>query len=129
MATARNIADVLGNPPLDQSAQVRMVQAHDKARAVPKYVRAAVNALDRYARPPAAAPSATSAATWEPQFDCMTPGQEELVMEFCLEIAGRRGEPGRAPDPVRLLEMAQALYEVERAGSQQVEGESAGGTG
>jgi hypothetical protein len=51
--------------------------------------------------------------TWEPQFDCMAPGQEELAMEFCLEIAGPRGKPGRSPDPVRLLEMAEALYKAE----------------
>lgn len=51
---------------------------------------------------------------WEPQFDVMSPGQEALVMQFCLEIAGPRGQPGRPPDPVRLLEMAQALYEAER---------------
>ena len=31
-----------------------MVQAHDAARSVPKYVRDAVKALDRYARPPGA---------------------------------------------------------------------------
>ncbi|MDH2234488.1 hypothetical protein N5K37_31715 [Delftia tsuruhatensis] len=51
--------------------------------------------------------------TWEPGFDCMVPGQEELVMQFCLEIAGPRGQPGRNPDPVRLLEMAEALYKAE----------------
>ena len=51
--------------------------------------------------------------TWEPQFDCMAPGQEELAIQFCAEIAGPRGKPGRNPDPVRLLEMAQALYKAE----------------
>lgn len=51
--------------------------------------------------------------TWEPGFDCMVPGQEELVMQFCLEIAGPLGKPGRNPDPVRLLEMAQELYKAE----------------
>lgn len=51
--------------------------------------------------------------TWEPQFDCMTPGQEELAVQFCAEIAGPRGQPGRNPDPVRLLEMAEALYKAE----------------
>ena len=40
--------------------------------------------------------------------------QEELVMQFCHEIAGPRGEKGSPPDPVRLLEMAGALYEAER---------------
>lgn len=51
---------------------------------------------------------------WEPQFDVMSPTQEELVQQFCAEIAGQKGKPGRPPDPVRLLEMAQALYEAER---------------
>lgn len=51
---------------------------------------------------------------WRPEFDAMSPRQEELAIQFCTEIAGRRGEPGRIPDPVRLLEMAQALYTAER---------------
>ncbi|SFE19657.1 hypothetical protein [Paracidovorax konjaci] len=51
---------------------------------------------------------------WQPQFNVMSPKQETLALQFCLEIAGRRGEPGALPDPVRLLEMAQALYEAER---------------
>ncbi|GEM_PF-2691173 len=51
---------------------------------------------------------------WEPSFDCMLPGQEQLVQAFCAEIAGPRGRPGRLPDPVRLLEMAEQLYQAER---------------
>lgn len=51
---------------------------------------------------------------WRPAFDVMSPRQEALAIQFCQEIAGRRGEPGSLPDPVRLLEMAQALYEAER---------------
>lgn len=51
---------------------------------------------------------------WEPQFDCMTPKQEELALQFCQEIAGPRGKRGSPPDPVRLLEMAEALYKAER---------------
>lgn len=51
---------------------------------------------------------------WRPEFDAMSTRQEELAIQFCQEIAGLRGEPGRLPDPVRLLEMAQALYEAER---------------
>ena len=51
---------------------------------------------------------------WRPAFDVMSQRQEALVIQFCQEIAGRRGEPGSLPDPVRLLEMAQALYEAER---------------
>ncbi|WP_404299825.1 hypothetical protein [Alicycliphilus denitrificans] len=51
---------------------------------------------------------------WHPEFDAMSPQQEELVVQFCQEIAGARGKPGSPPDPVRLLEMAEALYEAER---------------
>ncbi|MBB6578984.1 hypothetical protein HNP33_003089 [Comamonas odontotermitis] len=51
---------------------------------------------------------------WEPEFLAMTPGQEELAMKFCMEIAGPKGKPGRLPDPVRLLEMAEELYQAER---------------
>lgn len=68
---------------------------------------------------------------WRPEFDAMTPRQEELALQFCQEIAGRRGEAGSAPDPVRLLEMAQELYEAERNDNlqvKQVENKRAGGT-
>lgn len=51
---------------------------------------------------------------WEPAFDVMSWDQEKLAIKFCEEIAGKRGEKGSSPDPVRLLEMAQALYEAER---------------
>lgn len=51
---------------------------------------------------------------WRPKFDALCPQQEELAIQFCREIAGRRDETGRLPDPVRLLEMAQALYMAER---------------
>jgi hypothetical protein len=54
------------------------------------------------------------AQTWEPEFDAMCDQQETLVIEFCDEIAGRKGKQGRCPDAVRLLEMAQALYRAER---------------
>lgn len=43
-----------------------------------------------------------------PQFDAMAPEQERLAVEFCHEIAQHRGLT-----PVRLLEMAQALYGAE----------------
>lgn len=56
---------------------------------------------------------------WAPQFDAMAPGQEELAIQFCAEIAGPRGKPGRSPDPVRLLEMAEALYQAEFRDHQQ----------
>lgn len=52
--------------------------------------------------------------TWEPQFNVMSPTQEALVQQYCAEIAGPKGKPGRPPDPVRLLEMAQELYLAER---------------
>ena len=52
-------------------------------------------------------------AQWRPRFDVMEPEQERLAIQFCEEIAGRRGEKGRVPDPVRLLEMAEALYKAE----------------
>ena len=48
-----------------------------------------------------------------PQFDVMVPKQEELAIKFCAEIAGPLGKPGSPPDPVRLLEMAEALYKAE----------------
>lgn len=47
------------------------------------------------------------------EFDAMSPEQERLVIEFCCQIAGRRGEPPCPPDPVRLLEMAEALWRAE----------------
>lgn len=52
VATTRTIADKLGNPELDHDAQVRMVQAFDRSREVPAYLRTAVKALDQYARAP-----------------------------------------------------------------------------
>src|SRR4051794_29739219 len=52
---------------------------------------------------------------WQPSFDAHSLEQERLVREFCFEIAGALDKPGSPPDPVRLLEMAQALYEAERA--------------
>lgn len=55
-----------------------------------------------------------AAPAWKPEFDAMSPRQEQLVVQFCAEIAGPKGRAGSAPDPVRLLEMAQALYEAER---------------
>jgi hypothetical protein len=52
-----------------------------------------------------------------PKFDAMSVEQERLAIEFCMVIAGRKGEKASPPDPVRLLEMAEALYlaEVSRA--------------
>lgn len=56
---------------------------------------------------------------WQPQFDAMG-AQEQLAVEFCERIAGPKGERGSPPDPVRLLEMAQALYKAEAAESLEV---------
>lgn len=53
--------------------------------------------------------------SWEPKFDGMELEQERLAMAFCQEIAGPKGKRGSPPDPVRLLEMARALYQAERA--------------
>ena len=49
----------------------------------------------------------------EPQFDAISAEQERLAVQFCAEIAGRRGGKPSLPDPVRLLEMAEALYRAE----------------
>ncbi|CAM5570152.1 hypothetical protein [Eoetvoesiella caeni] len=46
--TMKSIADKLGHPEIDDDAKRRLVEAHDKARQVPIYVRNAVKALDRY---------------------------------------------------------------------------------
>jgi len=50
----------------------------------------------------------------EPTFEALVPEQEDLAVKFCEEIAGKKGEKPSLPDPVRLLEMAQALYAAER---------------
>lgn len=49
----------------------------------------------------------------EPQFDAISVEQERLAVQFCAEIAGPRGGKPSLPDPVRLLEMAEALYRAE----------------
>lgn len=61
-----------------------------------------------------APPGATEPQGWRPQFDAISHTQEQLAIQFCAEIAGRQGERGTLPDPVRLLEMAELLYEAER---------------
>lgn len=47
-ATLRDIAQKMGHVDIDDEAKARLVQAHDKARTVPKYVREAVKALEKY---------------------------------------------------------------------------------
>lgn len=49
----------------------------------------------------------------ETQFDAISVDQERLAEQFCAEIAGPRGGKPSLPDPVRLLEMAEALYRAE----------------
>jgi chromosome segregation ATPase len=51
---------------------------------------------------------------WEPKFEAIVHEQEQLAVKFSEEIAGKRGEKPSLPDPVRLLEMAEALYLAER---------------
>lgn len=48
---------------------------------------------------------------WEPEFDAICPKQEALAKQFCEDIAQTHGG---LMDPVRLLEMAEALYCAER---------------
>lgn len=50
VATMRNLAE--RGITTDDAGKARMVQAHDAARSVPKYVRDAVKALGAYARAP-----------------------------------------------------------------------------
>jgi len=40
------------------------------------------------------------------------PEVEALAIQFCEEIAGPLGAPCSSPDPVRLLEMAEELFEA-----------------
>lgn len=51
----------------------------------------------------------------EAEFSADAPEQEALAIQFAEEIAGRKGERGSPPDPIRLLEMARALYQAEMA--------------
>lgn len=56
---------------------------------------------------------------WIPQFEAISPTQESLALQFCAEISGNKGCSPLFPDPVRLLEMAQALYLAEYDFTQQ----------
>lgn len=49
---------------------------------------------------------------YEAKFDVMSPDQEELAIQFCNEI-GEARDRGLSIDAVRLLEMAEALYQAE----------------
>lgn len=51
------------------------------------------------------------------KFEAVVHEQEQLAIKFCEEIAGKKGEKPSLPDPIRLLEMAHALYMAERASS------------
>lgn len=48
--TVRDIASKLNNP-ISQDAERRLVEAHDKARNVPKYVREAIKSLELLTKP------------------------------------------------------------------------------
>ena len=60
VAGVQAIADKLGHPSIDDAARQRLVEGYDRRCAVPKYVRAAVKALDRYARAPGAVVEVTT---------------------------------------------------------------------
>lgn len=89
---------------------------HDAVDADVAEIKAAIALLDSIEQAPDAEQGAGMAGQvqWEPAFDVMSWDQEKLSIKFCEEIAGKRGEKSHPPDPVRLLEMAQALYEAER---------------
>lgn len=55
--------------------------------------------------------------SWEPKFDAISHVQEQLAIRFSNEIAGPKGSKPSLPDPVRLLEMAEALYLAEKNAS------------
>lgn len=50
--TMIDIADKLGHPEVSDEGKARLVERYRRAAAVPQYVRDAIKALDRYARPP-----------------------------------------------------------------------------
>lgn len=107
--------------PLDQVAAMKLGMAADDATR--KHCRGTTNwahALTRFYEK-----ALERMPTWEPKFDVMAPRQEELAVQFCNEISGPLGKPGRAPDPVRLLEMAEELYKVERDAARCKEGGAA----
>lgn len=47
-ATLHGVARELGHPEINDEAKARLVKAHDKARSVPKYVRDAIKAMEKY---------------------------------------------------------------------------------
>jgi hypothetical protein len=78
----------------------------------------AIAAWNRRAAPPAdtamtAPPAPQPVQPWQPSFDAISHEQEQLAIQFSMEIAGPRGKQPSLPDPVRLLEMAEALYLAE----------------
>lgn len=107
--------------PLDQVAAMKLGMAADDATR--KHCRGTTNwahALTRFYEK-----ALERMPIWEPKFDIMSPRQEELAVQFCNEISGPLGKPGRAPDPVRLLEMAEELYKAERDAARCKEGGAA----
>lgn len=94
-------------------AQAKAAGMADALGAVHRAHGALAGLMDVLASPGAATREGEPVG-WRPQFDAICHDQERFAIQFCAEIAGRRGERGRCPDPVRLLEMAEALYEAER---------------
>lgn len=50
--TMEQIADKLGHPDIDDSAKARLVTSYDRARSIPKYVRNAIKAMEKYLQTP-----------------------------------------------------------------------------
>jgi hypothetical protein len=73
--------------------------------------RALTTLFDEMQQSAAPAPSPNSALLR--QFDVCAPGQEELAIAFVNEISQTARDRGATPDPIRLLEMAEALYRAE----------------
>lgn len=68
--------------------------------------------IDQVLKGGLAASGRRHADRYEAQFDAMVPRQEELAIEFTNEISQAR-ERGVSIDAIRLLEMADALYQAE----------------
>ena len=85
IATAQKVAPAVGA--IDDAAKARLVEAHAKAAAVPKYVHAAIKALRKAIEPDVVTVDGEIA---EPQKEL--PAPQKLIAG-----ANARIEPGRAP--------------------------------
>lgn len=63
----QDMAEKLGHPPIDDAAKRRLVEYHDRSRTVPKYVRAAVKALEKLTGPGAVIDDVDARAKSPPQ--------------------------------------------------------------